>query len=70
MSAFGANAKAPTPGIVKAHSFELVDRDGNTAGVFAVQDDRVLGETIVLYNAQGQTIWRAGNGMEPLSATQ
>ena len=67
MSVLGATAKSPIPNVVKARSFALVDRDGNTAGIFSVQNDQTLGSTaIVLYDARGQIIWRASNGAEPV----
>jgi hypothetical protein len=67
-----APAQASAPTEIRAQSFVLVDFGGNVVGKFMV--DRLqppgLGHqpAIVLLDAEGHEIWRAGASIHPLGA--
>ena len=66
-----AAAKQSKPAIADtlvAHRIALVDAQGNTAGVFVAVPTGTGGSAIALYDGKGQLIWRAGNGLQPITA--
>lgn len=66
-----AAAKQSKPAIAEtlvAHRIALVDAQGQTAGMFVAERNGAGGSAIALYDGKGQLIWRAGNGLQPITA--
>ena len=67
------SAQTAVPSVVAAERFVLVGANGQPAGVFAVGDaSPKTGSlpSIVLYDAEGDEIWRANASVRPLTVAQ